>query len=235
MKRYLLTILIFSSVSFSNGQAGDPKIENNYIEVTGYSEMQVIPDEIYIGITIRERYDGREKITIDSIEKDLKAKLAKLGIDPKNLTLSDANSDFVKVQWAKKNVLTTKDYDLKVATASEVSKVYEELSEIKIQDLRIDKVNHSKMEDFKKEVKINAIKDGKEKATYLLSAIGSQIGNPIRITEQIGSRTSDYYIDGIAVRGMTNIVSTSQTKIADEITFSKIKIEYGIIARFEIR
>lgn len=235
MQRLLVTFFILSTVSFSNGQINDSKIEKNYIEVTGYAEMHVIPDEIYIGITIRERYEGREKVTIDSIEKVLKMELTKLGIDLKNLSLSDANSDFVKVQLVKKNVLTTKDYELKVSTASEVSKVYEELSEIKVQDLRIEKVNHSKMEEFKKEVKINAIKDGKEKASYLLSAIGSQIGNPIRIAEQITSRASDYYPDGMGQRAMSGIVSVSQTKLMDEITFNKIKIEYGIIVRFEIK
>ena len=165
-------------------------------------------------------------------------------IDINNLTLSDANSDFVRVQWFKKDVLTTKDYTLKVSTALEVSKVYEELSKIKIQELHIEKVNHSKMDDLKKEVKTTAIRSAKDKATYLLSAIGYQIGKPLSIIENNrniisaplryeelmirGSRSdaTSYYVDGVKMK---------ENNLADVVTFSKIKLEYQITARFEIK
>jgi hypothetical protein len=241
MKKLLTVISIFLTVLTSNGQTSDTKIERDYIEVTGEAEIQVVPDEIYIGITIRERYEGRDKITLDSIEQQLKLKLTDLKIDFKNLTLSDANSDFVRVRWTKKDVLTSKDYTLKVSTASEVSKVFEELSKIKIQELSVDKVNHSKMEDFKKEVKTNAIKAAKDKATYLLLAIGSQIGKPIIITEQ---DVPNYSVDGIKVRGSRSTghgyyvdgkLKEEDTNLSDEVTFSKIKIAYKITTRFEIK
>ena len=100
------------------------------------------------------------------------------------------------------------------------------------------------MEKYKKEVKTNAIISAKEKALYLLSAIGSQIGKPIRIIENNeninsipshsaglyirGSRSDerDYYLDGVKFK---------ESKLADEITFNKLNIEYKITARFEIK
>jgi len=68
MKLFLTTLFILVTVLISNGQTTDYKIEKEYIEVMSEAEIQVVPDEIYIGITIRERYEGREKITLDSIE-----------------------------------------------------------------------------------------------------------------------------------------------------------------------
>ena len=102
----------------------------------------------------------------------------------KNLTLADANGDLVRIEWKKQDVLTSKNYSLMVSSASEVSKVYEELSKLKIQELSIEKVEHSKIEEFKKLIKIKAVQDSKDKATYMLAAIGNSIGKTIRIEER---------------------------------------------------
>jgi len=54
--------------------------------------MTVIPDEIYITITLRERYDGREKISVDQHGTDIEIQLTALNMDFKNLSLSDATA-----------------------------------------------------------------------------------------------------------------------------------------------
>ncbi len=243
MKNLLTTISIFLTVLFSNGQTSDMKIERDYIQVTGESEMLIVPDEIYVRIIISERYQGREKITVDSIEQQMKVKLNELEIDLKNITLSEANADYIRVRWSKKDVLTSKDYLLKLETAAQVSKVFEEFAKINIQDLSIQGVNNTKIEDYKKEVKINAAKAAKAKATYLLTAMGQQIGKALRVEEVTpsvaiksnysglnirGSRSDGtaYYIDGVKMK---------EKQFADEVSFSKIKLEYKINATFEIK
>jgi hypothetical protein len=86
-----------------------------YIEVDGTAEKEVVPDEIYIGIIIHEKYVNKVKITIEEQEEKLKSGIKSLGIDLENLYLSDANADYVKVRWQKKDVLTMKEYTLKVS------------------------------------------------------------------------------------------------------------------------
>lgn len=49
--------------------------------------MDIIPDEIYIRITIKERYENKEKLTIEMQEEKLKTALKEIGIDIKNLSL----------------------------------------------------------------------------------------------------------------------------------------------------
>ncbi|MEO8148205.1 MAG: SIMPL domain-containing protein [Bacteroidia bacterium] len=236
MKKLLLTFSIITNILIAAGQSADSKIEKDYIQVTGVAEMQVVPDEIYIGITLRERYEGRDKISIDSIEQQLKNKLIELRIDLKNLSLSDANSDYVKVRWTKKDVLTAKDYMLKVTSASEVSKVFEELSKIKIQELSIERLNHSKLQNFKKEVKTNAIKDAREKAIYLLAALGDQVGKTIRIIEDKESEDLSGVNRKARYRSApSTLYYFDEEKLADRVSFNKIKIEYKITARFEIK
>jgi hypothetical protein len=229
----LTTILIF-------GQSNTPKTEETpYIEVTGTAEKEVIPDEIYIGIIIHEKYVGRVKLTIEEQEGQLRDALKSLGIDLTNLYLSDANADYVRVRWQKKDVLTKKEYTLKVSKATEIGQVFQELEKLEIKDASILRVSHSKLDSLRKEVKIIAIKAAKDKADYLLTAIGEQAGKPLVIKENEispyqtlsnvnirGSRSSEteFYVDGLKMESDD-----------DDLQFQKIEIQTSIYVKFSIK
>lgn len=247
LKKYPITnikvFFIVVTITFSAAVFGQYKVDSEekpYIEVTGSADQEVIPDEIYINIIIREKYVNKEKITIESQEEKLKTYLKDIGIDVKNLYLSDANADYVKVKWRTKDVLTKKDYTIKVSTATTVGQVFQQLDKLEITDAFIAKVNHSKLDSLKKEVKISAIKAAKNKADYLLTAIGEQVGEPLIIQEREngitptagvnyrGGRSSEvaYYVDGIKVSGNDK---------EEELQFKKIKIEAFIYVKFAIK
>ena len=207
--------------------------EKPYIEVTGSAEQEIIPDEIFINIIIREKYENKEKVTIESQEEKLKQYLKEIGIDIKNLYLSDANADYVKVKWRTKDVLTKKDYTLKVFTATSVGQVFQQLDKLEIIDAFIAKVNHSKLDSLKKEVKMLAIKAAKNKADYLLSAIGEQTGKPLIVQEReneiapmVGINYRANSISGIQMAGSNKEA---------ELEFKKIKIEAFIYVKFAIK
>ncbi len=240
IKQLLITAFIITS-ALTFGQTNAPKPEEQpYIEVTGTAEKEVIPDEIYIGINIREKYANKVKVTIEEQEEKLKAAVKSLGIELSNLYLSDVNADFVKVSWQKKDVLTKKEYTLKVSNATLVGQVFLELEKLEISDAFISKVNHSKIDSLRKEVKIMAIKAAKNKADYLLTAIGEQTGKSLVIKENEflrnsslsnvnvrGGRSGDtsYFIDGIKVTSEDN----------NEIQFQKIKLNSSIYVKFSIK
>ena len=128
-----MAFLLTTILSF--GQTNTPKpFEQPYIEVTGAAENEVVPDEIYIGIIIHEKYFNKVKVTIEEQEEKLKSAVKSLGIDLTNLNLSDAYADFVKIRWQKKDVLTKKDYTLKVTNAMTVGQVFLELEKLEITD-----------------------------------------------------------------------------------------------------
>lgn len=237
--KQLLTMAFLLTTILTFGQTNTPKTEEQpYIEVTGTAEKEIIPDEIYIGIIIREKYVNKVKVTIEEQEEKLKNAVKLLGIDLTNLYLSDANADYVKVRWQKKDVLTKKDYTLKVSNATTVGQVFQELEKLEITDAFISRVSHSKLDSLRKEVKIMAIKAAKDKADYLLTAIGEQTGKPLIIKENEtlplsnltgvnirGGRSESFFIDGVKVRD----------KEDDEIQFQKIKIQTSIYVKFSIK
>ncbi|MBK9286168.1 MAG: SIMPL domain-containing protein [Flavobacteriales bacterium] len=135
-----------------------------------------MPDEIHIAIDLRERGSGNSKVTVDKQELDLKAAVKGLGIDATSLTLSDAMADLVPKKFRDDDVIARKGYMLKVADAEMVRKVFLELDRLQIEDARIHHVSHSKEVELRREQRIKAIKAAKEKADYLLEAIGEKDG-----------------------------------------------------------
>lgn len=207
------------------------------IEVTGFAEKEIVPDEIYISIQLKERNEDRTKLTIEKQETDLKKALQSIGISLENLSLSDANADYVKVKWNSKEVITRKNYTLKVSTATEVGKVYEQLEKLGIQDAYIARVYHSKLEQFKKDIQVDAIKNAKEKADYLLGALGEKTGRPLSINENFNQYQPVYTTlerqQGVYKFSESDFIGSSDK--SQEIEFQKIKLQANIYVRFEIK
>jgi uncharacterized protein YggE len=225
------TLLLSGLYSFAQPQYL-PTTPSSYIEVTGTAEEEVVPDEIFISITLKERYVNKEKITIETQEGQMKNAIKTLGIDLKNLYLSDVNSDYVKVRRQKKDMLTKKEYVLKVETAAMVGQVFQELDKMDITDGFISKVNHSKMDSLKKEIRIKAIKSAKEKATYLLAALGEQVGKVMVVTDSPDPGTQPYYP---MPRMMAMVAADGIPETKDEIEFQKIKLTSSIFVKFAVK
>jgi hypothetical protein len=204
--------------------------------VTGKAEMEITPDMIYLKVLLNEK-DSKNKISVSDLEAKMVTKLKEIGIDiTKNLLIKDFSSNYKFYVISKTEILLTKEYQILVNDAKTASKVLIGLEEIGISNVSIDRVDHSKMEDFRREVKVNAIKAAKEKAESLTSAIGQTIGKAIFIQE-IEPRGG--YVPGasntIMIRGMSSVSASNANSQSLDVDFEKIKIEYSILCKFELK
>ena len=229
----LLTLLAVLPI-FVWSQYVEPGKEIPAIEVVGTGEMEIIPDEIYISFTLKERFEGKTKIDIENQEKELKKRLIKLGIDLKDLQLSDATSDYIKIKRKKNDVIASKDYILKVETTSQLANVFEMLDDIDAFDADIQRVDHSEIEKYKNEVKMIAIKAAKVKATNLLAAIDETIGKPLLIQERETYEEQPMFRKSMEMANMA-MDAANQDAPLPEIGFQKIKLKYSVFARFAIK
>ena len=94
--------------------------------------------------------------SIEEQENELKKQLQKAGFDLANLSLSDASAGYVPVKRKKQEVLTSKNYIIKVATTTEVADVFDVLDSVEALNADISRVAHSEIEKYRKEVKIIA-------------------------------------------------------------------------------
>jgi hypothetical protein len=248
MKSIILTAALLLPVTVALGQTEE--IKKPFIEVSGTSETEVTPDEIYVTITLQERTESKEKLTIEKQEEDLKAGIKELGIDISNLVLNAANADYRKIKAKQKDVVTSKCYNLKVGNADMVDKVYKLLDKINAYDAYISKLTHSKITELTKENRIKAIKAAKDKAGYLAMAVGNYIGSPLQLTETLNSVESDPYGGYYYGRNgyLSSNVSQSYNNYSsggvsenytgagnDEISIRKIKIKSSFLVKYEIK
>ncbi len=230
----VFTILTLNSFS----QTGEKNfIDQNYIEVTGKAEMEIVPNEIYLKIIVNEK-DLKGKQKLQEVEKSMIEKLSEIGIDiSKQLAIRDIASNFQKYWLKGSEINSIKEYQLKVENAKIVGQVIRELESLGLSNISIDKIEHSEIQKFRTEVKIMAMKAAKEKAISLTNAIDQNIGKAIYIQEM---NNQVYNALQGRVAGLSNIVVTGygysdKSKMEQtEIEFEKIKLGYSILARFEI-
>ena len=238
MKKIILFFAIMLSWMTMTGQQILQPEEKPNIEVTGSAELEIVPDEIYINIVLREKNKNNDKFKIEAQEDALLQKLKENGFDINNLSLSGADGDLQYRVFRKNKVLTEKRLLMKVQTAGEVNKLFHILDELEIEDAGISRTSHSQIEKFRKEVKIEAMKNAKSKADYLLAAIGEQTGKPLVIREHVYTvyPTNQYSNTALQEVVVTGYASRQADKgLENEIAFTKIKIRYEIFAKFGIK
>ena len=119
-----------------------------------------------------------------------------------------------------------------------VGKVFEQLDTLKMNSAHIQKVSHSKIVEFRKRNRIEAIKAGKAKADYLLEAIGEKTGKPQLVRES--SLLSNQYNTNVFANTSYNNSNVGMDKLGyeekdDVIQFQKIKITSSIYLKFGIQ
>ncbi len=237
MKQIVLIVFVAFALS-SFAQSGEKNfIDQNYIEVTGSAELEVIPDEIYLKIIVNEK-DFKGKEDLQKLEKSMLETLSGIGIDiSKQLEIRDMASNFQRYWLKGTEINSVKEYQLKVESAKTAGKVIRELEALGLANISVEKIDHSQMQEFKTKVKIMAIKAAKEKAVSLSGAIDQEIGKAIYIQEM---NNQVYRALQGQVANMSNIVVrgdgyNDKMKMEDpDIEFEKIKLEYSILVRFTL-
>src|SRR6218665_1935355 len=188
MKRLFFAFLLLGYTFTTNAQDNMAKDPVKKIEVTGSAEMEIVPDEIYFAISLKEYFkdekNQKDKVTIDVLEKQLIAAVIKAGFPRDNLTIK-AITGYRNWTGKKKpqNFLESKRYILKMNNLYKTDVILDEVDDKGIEFVNIDHVDHSQIKEFRKEIKINALKAAKEKATYLLESINEKVGDVLLIEE----------------------------------------------------
>lgn len=230
--RIFVLFLFITSLTYSQGYEKN-FIDLNYIEVTGKSEMEVTPDEIYIKVLIDEK-DTKNKTSVSELEQSMVKKLKEIGIDvSKDLLIKDIASNFKNYLLSRNEVLLSKEYQILAHDGKTTAQVFLELEKIGISNVSIEKLDHSKLQQYRKEVKIEAVKAAKDKAEALANAIGQDIGRAIYIQEFENNFGYKQMLSNTVLVRRSEVYGSSAPEL--ELDFEKIKLEYSILCRFELK
>ena len=212
--------------------------DNNsrYIEVTGSSETEIIPDEIHLMITIKEYWqeefekkskpeDYQTKVPVNEIEHNLMSALKQAGIAP-----SDIQTKEVGDYWRErgKDFLISKTFDIKLQNPDQINRIIQTVNTKGIQSMNIGELKNKDLQEYRKQGKIEALKAARQKADYLVAAMGQKLGNVLRIVEP-EERSFSYFQPQSA---MSNVAIPSYDSNPEN--FRTIKLRYQMTARFEI-
>ena len=201
-----------------------------YVEVTGYAERNVTPDTFYMTIVIAEK-DSKGKISVESQQRDMVNALRSMGVDTeKQLTLVDMTGEYFK----KSNTLMTVQYRLKLTSASDVRRACSLLSDIGISAVTMRSVSYSKMAEVRNEVRVESIRNARDKASMLAVALGQGIGDCIRINDysRDAGEESVMYTNRAMKMAAANADGMIEEDVDDSLEFRPIKVTANVNARF---
>ena len=208
------------------------------VEVTGTAELEVIPDEIYFSISLREYFrdekSQKDKTALDVLEKQLIDALKAAGMPRENLSISGV-SGYREWNGRKKPqiFLASKQYQLKLSNLQNINDLLAKVDDRGVEYASVARVEHSQKAQFRKEVKINALKAAKEKAGYLLESIGSTLGEALEIKEL----EDGYYSPQMPIYANARMAMSADASAAPEtpLEYQKIKFSYRMLATFRIK
>lgn len=205
------------------------------IEVNGSAEAEVTPDIIYIGMSLKEYFkdsNNKKKVEIEDLERQLQTAVLSAGIPQENFTINNISS--YNNWWEKKKnteFLARKQYRIKVTDLSKFNEIMSAVDPKGIEYSNIESYDYSKIESLKKDLKIKALQAAKEKAAYLASSIGENLGGAINIQEI----NNEYYPQPMyRANAMMKTEAMDQAPMPD-IDFKKIKLNYQMHVVFEIK
>jgi len=226
--RISLFTLIIITLSVLSLQA---QTNERYIEVTGTSEIEIVPDKIHYLIEIREyfeeEFDGkskpeeyRTKVPLSEIEQRLREALANAGI-LQNAIRTQEIGDYWRQQG--QDFLVSKKFDITLTNFNQINEIIQLIDTKGIHTMRIGELENKDIRAYHQKGKIEALKAAQKKATYLVEALGKKLGDVIRIVEKDSENAFPF--------AQSNVLSSDAASFDN---FRTIKKNYSMLVRFEI-
>lgn len=227
MKSRLLAL----AISLSAMLPLQAQTNERYIEVTGTSEIEIVPTKIHFVIEIREyfleEFDGkskpeeyRTKVPLAEIEQGLREDLGEAGI-PQNAIRTQEVGDYWRQQG--QDFLVAKKFDVTLTDFNQINEIIKRIDTKGIHTMRIGELENKDMLTYHQRGKVEALKAAQTKATYLVEALGKKLGGVLRIVEEGGGNPFSVT--------QSNVLSSDAASFDG---FRTIKKKYSMLVRFEI-
>lgn len=190
-KSFLIFVMFFVWNLFS---AQRDFLDQPHIEVEAEADTLVVPDRIYVSITLNEA-DSKNKKSVEEQEKQLETILKKLKINTdKDLSVLGYSSDFKKYFLKGQNILKTKKYSLLVRDAYTLANVIISLEEAGISNTEVEKIEYSKYRELLLELRIEAVKRSRITADKLVKPLNQKAGKALYISDMNYRGMGDYEV-----------------------------------------
>lgn len=227
MKRGMVLVAALMLTTSLYAQQGN-LMEQPYIEVSGQAEVEVVPDKIYVQITIDG--DSKEQETVLQQEKEMVQRFDALGIDvEKKLVVQELFNSALK----SNKVTTSKIYRLEVNSATQLAHVFQALQAIGIAQAEIESVDISNKEELIQQIRAEAAKNARKNALVLANALGQELGKALYVQDY---STSPYEYMNMSTRDYAMAeVREVVAEVAPVLEFQKVTFNSSVRVRFLLK
>ena len=233
-KSFLIFVMFFVWNLFS---AQKNFLYQPYIEVSASADTLVVPDRIYVSITLNEA-DSKNKKSVEEQEKQLETILKKLKINTdKDLSVLGYSSDFKKYFLKGQNILKTKKFSLLVRDAYTLGNVLISLEEAGISNTEVEKVEYSKSKELLLELKSEAVKRSRITADKLVKPLNQKAGKALYISDTNYGGIEDYEyatVGNIALQEMDYKKESASEEFLRKLDFQKIKFSTTVYVKYQL-
>lgn len=248
MKKLIITAGIILVAHFVSAQQAQPVFTNNpfpkTITVSGSAEMEIIPDEIYVNITLREyQKRGEEKKDIETIKTSFLENCRAAGIPDSAVSIFSFSgyNNYYYFRKKKKDpdMQSAITYQVKFKDSKTMDALVEKLDDEATQNFQIASTSHSKITEFRRQLKIKAVQAAKDKGLYLTESIGERLGEAITINEPGEPVVTPYYAGANSqVRLRSSGLAMDSTGYDDKsqvVDFRKLKLRFEVDVVFALK
>ena len=233
-KSFLIFVMFFVWNLFS---AQKNFLDQPYIEVGATVDTLVVPDRIYVSITLNEA-DSKNKKSVEEQEKQLETILKKLKINTdKDLSVLGYSSDFKKYFLKGQSILKTKKYSLLVRDAYTLGNVLISLEEAGISNTEVEKVEYSKSKELLLELKSEAVKRSRITADKLVKPLNQKAGKALYISDTNYGGIGDYELttnEIFSLQEMDYKKESASEEFLRKLDFQKIKFSTTVYVKYQL-
>ena len=223
MKRLLLLAMALVGATMAYAQE-----DSASVNVTGYAEVELVPDLFTLRITIAER-DSKGKIAVDEQQRSMIKALKGVGIDTEEaLKLANSSIDY----YRRGDSLNTICYELTLNSSEELGAAFRALQPLGLSSVDITQATCSTLDESVAELRRQAIINARTKANDLAEAIGQSIGSCTYINDY---NTSTHF-NATMLKSRNGVAEAAYYDSSSEpqLDFRSEKLTYSVQARFEL-
>ena len=216
------------------------EIQLPHITVYGTAMTEVVPDEMIWSVEVKNKSMGLEAAATEH-GKTVQAVLSLLKeskVDEKTIQTSQMefgeNQEYTSSSWVKSGYFAKTEISFKVTNLDLYKKLWVGLAKISGVSVQSVAYDHSKRIDYRNETRQKALKAAQEKASAMAKVLGSEIGEPLLVEEDLS--VSEGWQGNYANNTINNLrtVDNGNTREVTQLSLGTIPIQARVKVSFRL-
>ena len=229
MKKLITMTALFMAFAV---QAQDQKAQVPQISVTGEGKIKVIPDQAIISVGFQNSgKDAKEVKTLNDevVDKVIKF-LKKSGIPATDYKTNNVslykNYDYEKKKY---NFQASQNLSITLKDLKKYDEIMMGLNDAGVNSIHGVEFKSSKMEDYEKEARKNAMLNAKQKAADYVAVLGQKVGKALLITD-----TSQVYVPQPMYKGGVMAMAADSMGNRETLAVGELEINTNVSVTFAL-